>query len=178
MTRQVKLAGQGLAVALVAGLLALLVWKVVSGGPTSLKVGQTVPNFTLARIGAPGDLTLSSLRGRAVVLNFWASWCVPCKQEAPLLETAWNRWRSHGLTVVGVDSEDFTGDAAAFMRRYGMTYPNVHNGDGTVAKDRYGTTGYPESFVIDRHGKLVEHIAGQIAHESDLTPAIRKALTS
>lgn len=172
-----KLLGQGLALALVAGLLALLVWKLAHGSGGSVKVGQHAPAFTLARVGAPGDVSLSSLRGKAVVLNFWASWCVPCKEEAPLLESAWQRWRSRGVVVLGVDSRDFTGDARRFMRKHGVTYPVVRDGSGSHA-DSYGVDGYPETFFLDRDGRLTEHLVGQVSSRGQLDSAIREALRS
>jgi cytochrome c biogenesis protein CcmG/thiol:disulfide interchange protein DsbE len=174
---RLKLVAQALAVALVAGLLALLVWKLARGGPHHVKAGQVAPDFTLDRIGAPGRLSLASLQGRAVVLNFWASWCIPCKEEAPLLESASHRWRGRGVVVVGVDSNDFTSDARSFMQRYRVTYPVVHDGDGGHAS-RYGVSAFPETFFVTRDGRLAAHIPGQIVTRAQLDDGIRKALES
>ena len=152
--------------AAVVGLLALLVWKVGFGGEggaaAQLDAGKSVaaPDFTLERLDAEGELTLSSLRGKAVVLNFWASWCIPCKDEAPILQAAWERHRERGLVVLGIDSQDFRADARRFMRRYGLTYPNVYDGKGSLL-GRYGVTGFPETYFVGRDGKLVgERIVG------------------
>ena len=177
MTARLKLVAQTLAVALVAGLLALLVWKLARGGAHDVSAGQKAPNFSLDRIGAPGRLSLASLRGKAVVVNFWASWCIPCKAEAPLLESASRRWRGQGVVVLGVDSNDFTGDARRFMRRYRLTYPVVHDRDGGRAS-RYGVSAFPETFFVRRDGRLAEHIPGQIADQKQLDAGIRKALAS
>src|SRR5215510_13791268 len=106
---RLKLVLQGLTVAVVLGLLALLVWK-VTHEEDAAKVGDAAPAFDLSRLDAPGKLALASYRGKVVVLNFWASWCAPCKQEAPRLEAAWNRYRQQGVVVVGVDAQDFSGD--------------------------------------------------------------------
>ena len=172
-------AAQLLAVLLVAALLGVLVWKVASddGGVASkLRDGTqvTAPEFTLPRLDGEGELALSSLRGKAVVVNFWASWCVPCKKEAPLLERAWQTYRDRDVVVLGVDSEDFKGDARTFIERYGITYPNVHASSRDVVVD-YGLTGYPETFFVSREGKVVAHVSGEI-DAADLETGIERAL--
>ena len=183
--RIVRVGAQALSVALVAGLLALLVWKVAhqtGGGNVAAEVrkGRTpaAPDFTLPRLDGRGDLSLASFRGTAVLVNFWNAYCVPCKAEAPLLERAWQRWRAQGVVVVGVDFEDFTGDARHFARKHGMTYPLLHDSRRSVV-DLYGLTGYPETFFVDRRGRLVgRHFAGQISKSSDLDTNIRLALAT
>jgi cytochrome c biogenesis protein CcmG, thiol:disulfide interchange protein DsbE len=173
-------AGQVLAVAVVLCLLALLAWRVVrksdGGAAAALRRGEhpVAPNFSLARLDRPGTLTLSALRGKAVVLNFWASWCLPCKKEAPLLEAASKRWRSKGVVVVGVDANDFSGDARRFMGRYDVTYPVVHDGQGAWIDD-YGLTGFPETFFVRPDGRLSSWTQGQL-DESEIESGIRGAL--
>jgi cytochrome c biogenesis protein CcmG/thiol:disulfide interchange protein DsbE len=169
-----RLVAQGVAVAAVLALLALLLWKISfgdsGGAATELEKGgnPTAPDFTLERLDAEGDLTLSSLRGKGVVLNFWASWCIPCKDEAPLLEEAWQENKDQGLVVVGVDAQDFRGDARSFMKRFGLTYPLVYDGKGSTL-GKYGITGFPETFFIGRDGRLVgEHIVGGLDSEQNL----------
>jgi cytochrome c biogenesis protein CcmG/thiol:disulfide interchange protein DsbE len=162
VTLRPKLLAQAAAVALVAGLLALLAWRVAhSGGGRPAGVA---PTFTLSKLEGPGKLSLVSFRGRVVLLNFWASWCVPCKQEAKDLEAAYRRWSDRGVVVLGVDSEDYAGDGRRFARHYGLTYPLVHEA-GTSVKQRYGVAGYPESYFIDRRGRVVHYVIGP------LTPA-------
>jgi cytochrome c biogenesis protein CcmG/thiol:disulfide interchange protein DsbE len=161
---------QAASVALVALLLALLVVRVVSNDRADALAADVAagkdpaaPAFTLHRLDGPGTLGLPALRGKVVVLNFWASWCTPCKQEAAVLEQAWRRWHGRGVVVLGVDAQDFTSDARRFMRRHGVTYPNVHDGPGAVAGS-YGVSGFPETWFVDRRGKLVvEHVSGPIA---------------
>jgi len=173
MPARLKLTGQVLAVALVAGLLALLVWKVAHG---SGKTAQP-KNFTLPRLDKPGKLELASLRGKVVVLNFWASWCVPCKQEAPALETIWREFRSKGVVVLGVNSEDFSGDARGFMRKYGITYPVVREG-GNGLYGPYGVSGVPETRVIDRKGRYAGTQFYGATTAADLRRSVETALRS
>jgi cytochrome c biogenesis protein CcmG/thiol:disulfide interchange protein DsbE len=177
----VRLAAQAVTLVAVAGLLVLLVWKVATGErsqvPASLEPGESVvaPAFELPRLDGTGRLSLASLRGKAVVVNFWASWCRPCREEAPLLEAAWRRYRSRGLVVVGVDYDDFSGDARAFARRHGMTYPLVQDRKKSTVS-RYDVTGVPETFFVDREGRLVgELIAGPV-EERQLAENIELAL--
>src|SRR3954452_1876728 len=105
MSARLKLGAQALAVGLVALLLALLVWKLVQGSGKEAEIGKPAPNFTLSRVDAPGKLQLDSLRGRVVVLDFCASWCYPCNQEARMLQAAAKRFGKRVL-VLGVDVND------------------------------------------------------------------------
>ena len=171
-----------LAIAVVLGLLAVLAWRVVrkseGGAAAAIRRGEhpVAPDFDLARLNGPTRLRLSSLRGKAVVLNFWASWCIPCKKEAPLLEAAWQKWRSDGVVVVGVDANDFKSDARGFIHRYGITYPVVHDGPGNWLDD-YGLTGFPETFFVRADGRLSSWVQGQLSKE-ELESGIRQARSS
>ena len=182
MPARLKLGLQAVSVAVVVGLLGLLIWKVVhqgKGAAGELARGKhpAAPHFDLSRLDREGRLSLASLRGKVVVLNFWASWCAPCKSEAPRLEAAWRQFRAQGVVVVGVDAQDFSGDAREFVRRYKLTYPNVHDGPGNVLP-KYGVTGFPETYFVDRDGRLVgERVEGEIS-EARLTSGIRRALQS
>jgi cytochrome c biogenesis protein CcmG/thiol:disulfide interchange protein DsbE len=175
MTGRLKLGAQALAVGLVALLLALLVWKLVHGSGKKAAVGKAAPNFTLSRIDKSGTLQLASLRGKVVVLNFWASWCFPCKQEAPTLAAASRRYAGR-VVVLGVDVNDFAGDARRFARRYGLDYPIVHD-NHNVTSPAYGLTGLPETFFIDRTGRVVVHVAGQV-NATEVQDGVQRALKS
>ena len=175
MTGRLKLGAQVLAVGLVALLLALLVWKLVHGSGKKAAVGKAAPNFTLNRIDRPGRLQLASLRGKVVVLNFWASWCYPCKQEAPTLAAAAKRYAGR-VVVLGVDVNDFAGDARKFAHRYGLDYPIVHD-NHNVTSPTYGLTGLPETFFIDRTGKVIVHVAGQV-DATQVQDGVQQALKS
>ena len=159
MAARLKLGAQALALALVVGLFGLLVWKVArqdENAAHKLGRGETpaAPGFRLDRLDKAGKLSLAAYRGRPVVLNFWASWCIPCKQEAPVLESVWQRYRREGLVVVGVDINDVRGEARRFARRNKMSYPLVYDGPGRTTT-QYGLTGVPETFFVARSGKLV-----------------------
>jgi cytochrome c biogenesis protein CcmG/thiol:disulfide interchange protein DsbE len=108
-------------------------------------------------------------------LNFWASWCGPCKDEAPLLESAWNRYKDRGVVVLGVDAQDFDVDAQRFVDRAGITYPVLRDKHGSTL-GHYGVTGFPETWFIDAQGRIVgEHVAGPLTEE-DLERNIKIAL--
>jgi len=165
-----------------AALVGLLVYGVVARkDDTSLdsavRAGQrpAAPgaDVALPQLGAPGSRTLASLRGRVVVLNFWASWCGPCEAEAPLLEKAQRRLAGHGGTVLGVTYKDDAGASADFVRKYKLTYPSVRD-DRLRLAPRYGTNKLPETFVLDRTGKVVAMSRGQV-DDAFLTRAIAAA---
>ena len=152
----------------VAALLGLLIWKVAFGRTTGaadeLAEGKLVhaPAFTLDRLDREGQLGVGDLKGKAVVVNFWASWCIPCRDEAPVLQKTYERYRDQGLVVLGVDVNDFRQDARRFMKRYGLTYPVVYDGKGSTVGN-WGVRGFPETFFVDRTGKLVgERIEGAV----------------
>jgi cytochrome c biogenesis protein CcmG, thiol:disulfide interchange protein DsbE len=176
---RLRLAAQGAAVAVVVALLGLLVWKVTrdeSQVTSALARGgsPTAPAFELEQLDGGGPLTLESLRGKTVVLNFWASWCGPCKEETPLLQQGWKRWQGKDVVFVGVDVKDFRGDARSFLARYDVTYPNVYDGKGSTV-GRYGVTGFPETYFIDASGKVRYRIAGPVADAKELDAAIERA---
>jgi len=186
MARRAKLVAQGVAVGLVVLLFVLLAWTLLTedGGDLAAAAARgerpQAPGFTLERLDREGELALSSLLGKAVVLNVWASWCIPCKEEAPFLEQVWQQNRDRGLVVVGLDAKDFRTDARRFMKRFALTFPIVYDGPGDTLGG-YGVTGFPETFVIDREGKVVEAFAGAVNAKEDrarLRAAIEQALSS
>ena len=146
--------------ACVAGLLALLVWSVVHQDHAP-GVGSVAPAFTLRRLGGPGRVSLASYRGKPVVLNFWASWCEPCKSEAAVLERDWASYRDRGVVFLGVDYHDLTSDARRFVSAHALTFPMLQDGSGSVT-GRYGISQVPETYVLDRQGRVVAHLRGPI----------------
>ncbi|HEV2592616.1 MAG TPA: TlpA disulfide reductase family protein, partial [Gaiellaceae bacterium] len=172
-----------LASVVVAALLGLLVWDMAhsSGGKIAREVdkGQIVkaPAFSLPRVTGQGKLTLASLRGKVVVLNFWASDCVPCKQEQAELNKAADRWAGKGVVFLGMDEIEVRSFAQKYMQRYHVAYPSVADGDGSIA-GRFGVTGTPETFFIDRKGRVVPPHIISIAKPSALDAGIRRALST
>lgn len=167
--------------------IALLAWGLAANAPDtgiddSLASGRpaSAPDFELqvlqtGDLGRPlesrlstaladGRLSLRELRRVPVVLNFWASWCVPCQQEAPLLERSWRRARAQNVVFVGLNMQDLVGDARQFMRRFGNTYLNIRDPSNDVAR-RWGVTGLPETFFITARGRVVGHVIGVISDE-------------
>jgi cytochrome c biogenesis protein CcmG/thiol:disulfide interchange protein DsbE len=153
-----------------ACVVALLLYGVAAQSPNRtldelLARGQhpLAPNATrsLPVLGGAGAGSLASLRGKVVVLNFWASWCEPCQLEAPLLERAQGRLERHDGTVLGVTYQDASPDSESFVRRYHLTYPNLRDATGDFAHS-YGTDQVPESFIINRQGQIVAISRGEI----------------
>jgi cytochrome c biogenesis protein CcmG/thiol:disulfide interchange protein DsbE len=162
MTHRVKKTAQLLALACVAGLLALLVWQ-LGHQQHAPGVGAMAPAFTLNRLEGPGKISLASLRGKPVVLNFWASWCEPCKGEAAVLERDWTSYRNRGVVFVGVDYHDLASDARRFVSAHQLTFQMLKDGSGTVTGD-YGISQVPETYVLNRQGRVVLHLAGPITN--------------
>jgi cytochrome c biogenesis protein CcmG, thiol:disulfide interchange protein DsbE len=144
----------------VLALVGLLAYGLASNEPDraveeALERGarEPAPSLELPRLSGPGERSLEDYRGTVVVLNFWASWCEPCREESPLLDRWHRRMEPRGGTVLGVDALDVTTDARAFIRRYGLSYPMLRDGDGDT-RESFGIVGFPETFVIDRRGRI------------------------
>jgi cytochrome c biogenesis protein CcmG, thiol:disulfide interchange protein DsbE len=189
---------QVLAVAVVTGLLALLVWRVVHAGAGGRLVADVrsgkkpaAPEFTLPllwdraetwpkdarRALADRQLSLRELTGHPVVINFWASWCIPCKHEAPLLAAS-ARAHAGKVAFLGIDVQDFSSDARKFLRRFNTPYVSVHaDGGKSGVYEDYGLTGVPETYWLDTRGRIVAHYPGEISREQ-LENGIREVMTA
>src|SRR5262245_3336990 len=143
--------------AVVIGVLAvigLLGYGLISKGGSSLAVGDTAPDKELSSLIGSGSGEIADYRGKWVLVNFWASWCGPCRSEAPALESFQQQHGPDDFTVLGINLDDNTDDASAFVERYGLTYPQLRDGDGRERRDAYGMTGFPESFLVDPEGNI------------------------
>jgi cytochrome c biogenesis protein CcmG/thiol:disulfide interchange protein DsbE len=184
MARRGKLLLQAASVGLVAVLIGLFAWRLVAEDQAA-HLGDSVndgerpaaPGFTLERMDREGTISLASLRGKAVVLNFWASWCEPCKEESEILESAWQEYRERDVVFIGIDARDALSEAREFAERYKLSYPLAYDGPGETV-GRYGVTGFPETWFVSRDGRLVgERIQGPVTEEQ-LRDNIEEALGS
>ena len=167
----------------VVALLALLGYGLASTGTDNgieekLAAGErpAAPELDLPRLGAPGRAKLSDWRGQVVVLNYWASWCSPCRAESPLLERWHKRISQRGGTVLGIDVRDTSDDANEFIDEFGLTYPHLKDGPGDT-QDEYGVSGIPETFVIDRQGRIAAVRRGPVDQaflEQAVTPLLEE----
>ncbi len=151
------------------GAVLLLIAVVVFAGLVGLGLIQRTmthpsqgpaPDFSVTTFdGQP--LKLADLRGKVVVVNFWASWCIPCKEESPTLEAVWQQYKFRNVIILGVAYADTDADSRAFIQKYGLTYPSAPD-LGTQISYNYHITGVPETFVIDQSGQIADYYYAQV----------------
>ena len=151
-----------LVVASFIGLMAvgLLNRSPVTGKSGFTRVQKPAPEFTLTLFHG-GELDLSQHIGEPMVINFWASWCPPCHEEAPLLERTWRSYKDKNVLFVGVDIQDTEQDGRDYLEEYGITYPNGLDGDGKITVE-YGVIGLPVTFFVNRDGVVERRWVGSI----------------
>jgi cytochrome c biogenesis protein CcmG/thiol:disulfide interchange protein DsbE len=150
---------------IVIGFLGILVWGMLNQQPITGLSGITMvdrpaPDFTLTTFEGK-TISLTDLRGKPIIINFWASWCPPCRIEAPLLERTWRAYKNRGLIFLGVNIQDRKEDALSYMREFDITYPNGPDPTGEIAID-YGVSGLPVTFFVSRKGEVVRRWVGAI----------------
>lgn len=159
--------------------------RLASGRPTApapfdlsvLERGALGPRLERDLRSELGDrrLTLGELRGTPAVVNYWASWCIPCREEAPRLESAWRQARRQGVLLLGLNMQDITGDARGFLREFGVSYPTIRDPTDATAR-AWGATGIPETYFLSSRGEVVGHVIGVVS-EDQLRTGVAAART-
>jgi cytochrome c biogenesis protein CcmG, thiol:disulfide interchange protein DsbE len=167
-------------------LVALLSYGVVSSGPDttiddSIAAGERIdaPVAELRELGGDGTGSLADYKGQVVVLNVWASWCPPCRSEMPLLQRTHERIQDQDALVLGIDSQDASEDAMSFLRDHDIDFPSLRDGDGEYANE-LGVTALPETFLIDRQGRIAALVRGEIDQawlDEHLTPLLEEKIS-
>jgi cytochrome c biogenesis protein CcmG/thiol:disulfide interchange protein DsbE len=162
----VRILGFGFVAAVVLALVLMLGYGLASkhGSTGNSLLGREAPNFTLELFDG-NTLTLSDLRGQPVVVNFWASWCPSCREEAPDLEKVWRDYKDQGVAFVGVDVSDTRQDALDYIKEFDITYSNGPD-PGKKIYDAYGVTGFPETFFVSRQGIVVRKFVGPLDQQT------------
>lgn len=152
-----------LAIVAAVGFVALLAFGLIAKDGPSIAVGEEAPDASVDRLSGDGEVSLADYRGQWVLLNFWASWCDPCRDEAPAIED-FSQENEGDVVVIGMDSRDNTPDAEEFAREYGLSYELLHDGDGALM-DSYNVKGLPETFLIDPEGEITYIYRGPVDAE-------------
>ena len=160
----------------VAALLGLLAYGLLTKGSDALAVGEPIPDAELPVLGGEGTGSIADYRGQWVLVNVWASWCNPCREESPALQRFHDEYKDQNFTVLGIDSRDASSEALEFIQEFGLTYPQLHDGPGE-RPDTLGMSGFPESFLVDPEGKIALTRPGPVTAaylEDEVAPLIRE----
>jgi cytochrome c biogenesis protein CcmG, thiol:disulfide interchange protein DsbE len=137
----------------VCAVIGLLGFGLLSKGEAKIAVGEPVPDRALPVLGGPGEGSIADYRGHWVLVNLWASWCVPCRQEAPDLDRFARLNKGRNVRVLGINVQDNSNDALTFLREHEVEYPQLRS-VGDERSEAFGSTGVPENFLVDPHGRL------------------------
>ncbi|TET85211.1 MAG: TlpA family protein disulfide reductase [Anaerolineales bacterium] len=160
--------------ALVLGLLALLGFTLIRTQQGQVGIGDLVPDFTLTTFDGE-QVAITDLRGQVVLINFWASWCLACEEEAAELENAYQMYKDQGVVFLGVDYSDIEREALAYLARFGITYINGPD-LGTRISQAFRIRGVPETFVVGADGHLTSVRIGPYSSLFEIVDAIEDAL--
>jgi cytochrome c biogenesis protein CcmG/thiol:disulfide interchange protein DsbE len=153
-----------IAVVAVLAVVGLLVFGLLSKSSSAIALGDPAPQTVLPQLEGPGSESLADYRGKWVLVNFWASWCEPCRDEAAALEEFQQKHGGEDFTVLGIDTRDLSNDGRGFVSEFGLSYPQLRDGDGGFGDD-FGTTGVPETYLIDPRGKVRLIAKGPVSTE-------------
>jgi thiol-disulfide isomerase/thioredoxin len=137
----------------VCAVIGLLSYGLLTKGTAKIAIGDKVPDRALPVLGGSGQGKIADYRGKWVLVNLWASWCPPCREEAPELERWYREHRRDGVTVLGIDVQDNSEDALAFVDQFKTTYPQLRSVGGERS-EAFGSTGVPENFLVNPRGRL------------------------
>lgn len=156
--------------ALIIGALLVFVWFLAVGlqrqNTSEQRADGAAPSFEFTTFDGE-TISLADLAGKGVVLNFWASWCDPCRAEAAMLEAAWRREQNNGIVFIGLDYLDQEHSAKAYLEEFDITYPSGPDLQSAAAR-RYRIQGVPETFFIDSAGNISSLVIGPLSSEDDL----------
>lgn len=182
-----ELVGKGMVFLGLPLLVLSLIWLAIEAGDRDTTIGtvfgpavreeisEPAPDFELPLVSDPArSIRLSSMRGDVVVLNFWGTWCAPCRDETPALQAAWTRWGPEGVRFLGVDVLDDESAAQAFQEEFGVTYPSGSDPSASLADD-FGYLGLPATYVIDEEGLMRFRFIGAVTG-SEIDRAVRAVL--
>ena len=153
-------------VAILVAFVGILAFRLWDTNVNEQRADGLAPDFTFTTFEGE-TISLADLRGKGVVLNFWASWCVPCRDEAPMLESAWRREKENGIVFIGLDYLDQEPAAKAFLEEFDITYPNGPDLQSQAAR-RYGLKGVPETYFITPEGTIEQVVIGPITSAAQL----------
>jgi cytochrome c biogenesis protein CcmG/thiol:disulfide interchange protein DsbE len=163
---------QGVFVLILLAFVLLLAARLIQSNQSEQRASGMAPEFTFTTFDGQ-TISSADLLGKGIVLNFWASWCDPCRDEAALLEETWKREHGNDIVFIGLDYLDQEPAAKAYLAEFGITYPNGPDLQSAAAR-RYGIKGVPETFFIDPQGKISDIVIGPIVSPAKMDEYLAK----